>query len=239
MTIPNASSPDPATDPAADWGTTFLNRFDFKVRRAGRVVHPVSGEHFEIGADVRSQTFRRSFGEVVLFPLVSGLIRRSRLHLAAVSLAGTGGAAQPAADFFKQIAGPEGLDFQDDAFYAVGIFSPGGWPEERLQRSEIRGNAAFYLVHKLEGTRWGVLGPEGPLRHLFDPEILDEKRARARSALDRHPRLVLPGDQLALEQLLEQEHLDAVTVRHVVEASDGLFRIIDHKGKTYVQRCTR
>ncbi len=229
------SSPPPSADAAGDWGTTFLNRFDFKVRRAGRIPHPVSGELFEVGSDVHPQAFRRSFGEVVLFSLVSGLVRRSRLHLAAVSLTLS---TRPPGDLLDRIAGPEGLDMQEDAFYAVGIFSPGGWSEERLARPELRGNAVYYFVHKLEGTRWSVLGPEGPLARLFDPEILDEKRARARAALDRHPRLVLPGDQLALESLLQQEHLDPVTVSRVVEASGGLFRIIEHKGKSYIQRCT-
>lgn len=239
MNEPNPPIPHPPAAPVADWGTTFLNRFDFKVRRAARIVNPLSGEHFEVGSEVRPQTFRRSFGEVVVFPLVSGLIRRSRLHLAAVSLAAGGPETRPPEDLLRRIAGPEGLDMQDDTFYAVGIFSPGGWPEERLRRSELRGNAVYYLVYKLEGTRWGVLGPEGPLASLFDPEILDEKRARARAALDNHPRLVLPGDQLPLEALLEQGHLDPVTVGHVVAASGGLFRIIEHRGKSYIQRCTR
>lgn len=237
MSDANSPIPDAPAAQAADWGTTFLNRFDFKVRRAARIAHPVSGEQFEVGPDLRPQTFRRSFGEIALFPLVSGLLRRSRLHLAAVRLAGP--ATPPPEELLQRIAGPEGLDMRDDTFYAVGIFSPGGWSEERLRRAELRGNAVYYFVHKLEGTRWGVLGPEGPLARLFDPEIIDEKRARARAALDNHPRLVLPGDQLSLESLLEQEHLDPVTVARVVEDSGGLFRIIEHKGKSYVQRCTR
>ena len=143
-------------------------------------------------AKAQAQVFRRTFGDVTQFPLTSGLLKKERLTLAAICLERTGLATmgevlKPAESIFQQIAGPDGLNFEDEAFYCVGIFSPAGWPEEWRDLAEIRSNALFYLVEKGEGTAWNVFGPEGPLRDLFDPETAGEKQARAARALADHP----------------------------------------------------
>ncbi len=220
-----------------NWGATFLNRFDFKVRRAGHVVHPVSGEKFEIDPEIEARAFKRMFGSVVQFRLSSGIFARNRIELTAVDLS----AADQSCDMdpLRQIAGASGIDFADNAFHCFGVFSPSGWPEDRKTQAEIRGNALYYLVQKEEGTLWSVLGPEGSLKQLFDPEIADEKRIRAMNALKTHPRLILPGDQVVLDVFLEEQRLDSTTVRCVIQDSKGLLEIIEHKGKSYIQRCIR
>ncbi len=178
------------------------------------------------------------------FTLTAGLIRKARLTLAAIRLEGTGLASagevpEPAPDLLQQITGPDGLDFHDERSYCVGIFSPVGWPVRWKDQAEMKGNALFYLVEKVEGTRWGVSGPDSPIRDLFDPESKDEKSTRARDALAGHPGLILRGDQVAVDAFLEQESLDRETVRDVVEACSGRYLMIEHEGKFYIQRSLR
>ncbi len=220
-----------------NWGATFLNRFDFKVRRAGHVIHPVSGEKFEIDPEIEARSFKRVFGSIVQFRLSTGIFSRNRIELTAVDL--SAGDQNPDADPLRQIAGASGLDFADNAFYCLGVFSRSGWPEDRKTQAEIRGNALHYLVQKEEGTFWSVFGPEGSLKQLFDPEIPDEKKARAANALKTHARLILPGDQVALGVFLEEQRLDSTTVLCVIQDSKGLFEIVEHKGKSYIQRSIR
>jgi hypothetical protein len=225
-------------------GETFLNRFDFKVRRVGKLIHPAGGETFEVSPETRARSFKRVFGEVAQFRFTSGIISRSRFNLSAISLVAgdqtqAGGLVNPAEDLLRQIAGPSGLDLADDAYHCIGIFSPSGWAEERKAQMEIRGNAIFYLVQKEEGTLWSVYGSEGPLKQLFDPEIAEEKQMRARDALGKHARLILPGDQIAMDAFLEEHRLDAETVIHTIQDSKGIFEIVEHKGRTYIRRCIR
>lgn len=69
------------------------------------------------------------------FPLTAGLLKKGRFTLAAIRLeaagmTATGEAQRPADDLLQRISGTDGLDFKEEAFYCVGIFSPAGWPEE-------------------------------------------------------------------------------------------------------------
>ncbi len=226
------------------WGQTFLNRFDLKVRSLRQITHPRSGDEFKVDPGLRVQLFRRTFGEVAQLTVATGLIRKMHLVLSAVRLEGTGLASTgdfpgPAQDVFQQIAGLDGLDFQDEKFYCVGIFSPVGWPAEWKGQEELKGNALFYLVEKATGTRWNVVGPDHAVRDLFDPESQDEKRARAEKALAGHASLILRGDQIAMNDFLEEESLNQETVRSVVESSDERFQIIEHNGKHYILRSLR
>jgi subtilisin family serine protease len=244
MTASNGSSPKPAQATGSHWGESFLNRFDLKVRNAGQLIHPRSGEMFHVDAKLQAQSFRRIFGFVAQFPLAAGLLKKDRLILAAIRLEATEPvtASQgrlPADDILQQIAGPNGLDFKDEVFYCVGVFSPAGWPEEWKLHAEARGNAVFFLVEKGEGTCWNVYGPKSPLRDLFDPEIESEKRARAEKALAECPRLVLPGDQVAFDLFMEDSHLDQESVAAAIGTSGGRFQVLEHKGKSYIQRSSR
>jgi len=224
-----------------NWGATFLNRFDFKVRKAGRLTRPDTGEEFEVDPSIQARSFKRVFGEVVQFPFSAGILKRARFHLTAIHLAAarplTAGENTPSAgDLLQEITGPSGLDLPDDSFHCIGIFSSAGWPEERKKQVEIRGDTLWYLVQKEEGTRWSVFGPEGPWRQFFDPEIPEEKMARARDALHSHPRLILPGDAVATDVFLKEHDLDGAILTLAVQASGGLFEIVEHKGQSYIQR---
>ncbi len=222
------------------WGDTFLHRFDLKVRSASRIVHPVTGEAFEIGPDLRSQSFRRTFGSVVQFLLVSGVLRKRRLRLAAVRLeAPPSDGAAPGASLLAVIGGPTGLDLREDMYSCVGVFSPGGWPEVWRAQAEVLGDAAFYFVEKADTTRWNVFGPPGPVLDLFDPEDEQEKEARAREALASHPRLAVQGGQVPLEALLQDLGMSRRPLELAVEASGGRFQVIEHKGRSYIQRSVR
>ena len=242
-----AFGPDPppaAVEPEPRWGETFANRFELKVRDAGSVTHPWSGAEFKVDPKAQAQVFRRSFGDVTQFPLAAGVLKKERMTLAAISLdkaglAAMGNVPKPAESLYHQIAGPDGLNFEEEAFYCAGIFAPAGWPEAWRELAEIRSNAMFYLVEKGEGTAWHVFGPEGPLRELFDPETAAEKQARAARALAEHPRLLVPGDQVAMNSFLEELHLDRHAAEAAVQAAAGRFQILEHKGKSYIQRSIR
>ncbi len=251
--IPMGVSPmtlsDPPGAPAAAksdprWAETFANRFDLKMRAIGAVKHPWSGEEFKVDPRLQAQTFRRSFGDVTQFPLSSGLLKKGRLTLAAVALeadapATNGTLPRPAETIFQQIAGPDGLDFDDEAFYCVGVYSAAGWPEEWKNLAEIRGNAMFFLVEKGEGTRWNVFGPQGALRPLFDPETPGEKKTRAAQALAGHPKLVLPGDQIPMDAFLAEFHLDRQAAEAALQSAGDRFQLLEHKQKFYIQRSIR
>jgi subtilisin family serine protease len=244
MTASDCSSQKPSQAPGSHWGESFLNRFDLKVRNAGQLIHPRSGEAFHVDAKVQAQSFRRIFGYVAQFPLTAGLLKKERLTLAAIRLETTEPVTArqgqlPADDILQQISGPDGLDFRDEVFYCVGVFSSGGWPEEWKSHAEARGNALFYLVEKGEGTCWNLYGPKSPLRDLFDPETEGERKARAEKALAEYPRLVLPGDQAALDLFMEESHLDRESVTAAIGTSGGRFQVLEHKGKSYIQRLSR
>jgi hypothetical protein len=231
----------PPLDASALWGDTFLNRFEWNVRNSGRIRCPDSGEEIRLDRNMRAQSFRRLFGEVIQFAVAAGRIGMPRLHLAAVALRSPEGAESearraPALTTLRQISGAEGLDFQDGKFYCVGVFSPGGWPGEWTQQAELRGNALFYLVEKGEGTRWRVFGPQDPLRALFDPESGEEKAARARTALADSVQLVLPGDSVALDSFLQEHGLDRAAVESAIRAGSGRYRIVEYKGRPNIQR---
>jgi hypothetical protein len=242
-----AFDPDPppvAIEPSPRWGDTFANRFELKVRNAGCVAHPWSGAEYKVDAKAQAQVFRRAFGDVTQFPLASGLLKKERLTLAAIclertALATMGEVLKPAESIFQQIAGPDGLNFEDEAFYCVGIFSPAGWPEEWRNLAEIRSNAMFHLVEKGEGTAWNVFGPKGPLHDLFDPETAGEKQVRAARALADHPKLIVPGDQITMNAFLEAYHLDRESAEAAIQTSGERFQILEHKGKSYIQRSIR
>jgi hypothetical protein len=244
-TLPMMTEDPPSRNPAVTasplWGDTFLNRFDWKVRDSGYVRRPDTGEEIKLERNVKAQAFRRAFGEVIQFALPSGRMKKPRLHLAAISLQATGPALSgqhswPPENTLRQISGSEGLDFQDERFYCVGVFSPGGWPAEWKNQAELRGNALFYLVEKGEGTCWRVFGPRDTLRDLFDPETADEKTARARKALADSAKLTVPGDQTAMDSFLEEHWLDLVALENAIQAWPGRFQIIEHRGKHFIQR---
>ncbi len=244
MTTHDLRSQPPPMAPVPCWGDTFINRFDLKVRDAGRVIHPWSGEEFEIDPKSQGQSFRRSFGGVTQFALAAGLLKKNRFILAAVrrdleALAPGGAGLQGADSILQEIMGPGGLAFTDQDFYCVGIFSPTGWPEDWKRHAEARGNALFYLVEKGEGTSWIVFGHESPLRDLFDPETCGEKRVRAEKALSDHPRLALPGESVTMASFLAEHNLDRQSAAAAVQVAGGRFQILDHKGKTYIQRSIR
>ncbi len=218
-----------------DWGATFLNRFDLKVRKAGRLTVPTTGEQFRIDPSLQPVSCKRVFGEVEQFRLSAGIFGISRLSLTAVSLSEE--SSRPGKDILRLIAGPSGLDLPEREFHCIGIFSPAGWTEERQNTAELRGNALYYLVQKQEGTLWSVFGPEGPLKQLYDPEIQEEKVVRARNTLASHPRLLLPGDPVALDIVGKEHRIDPEILVMAIQASEGLFEIIKHKGKSYIQRC--
>jgi hypothetical protein len=243
MTTSDPADPSSSQESSPHWGETFLNRFDMKIRAAGKLVEPHSGTEFQVNPKAQAQSFRRLFGSVTQFQFSAGLVRKERLSLAAVRLERvtpvTAGSWQPPENLLQQIAGPDGLDFQDEIFYGVGVFSVRGWPESWKQHVEARGNALFYLVEKGEGTLWHVFGSSGPLRGLFDPETVEEKNARAEKALAKHPQLLVPGDQISLDPFLEDNHLDRESVASAINAANGLFQIFEHKGKSYIQRSSR
>jgi subtilisin family serine protease len=237
MSTTDSDSQQISGAPSPHWGETFLNRFDLKIRHIGQVTQPWSGEAFAVDPKIQSQAFRRKFGDVAQYPLSSGLLVKERFLLAAIRLDPS--ALESTGNILQQIAGQEGLDFQDKACYCVGIFSPTGWPEEWRNHAEARGNAMFYFVEKGEGTSWIVSGPKSPLRDLYDPESRNEKKARAEKALAHHTRLVVPGDQIALETFLTEQQLDRESAVAAIETSGGRFQILEHKGKSYIQKSTR
>jgi len=129
------------------------------------------------------------------------------------------------------------LDFEDDTFYSVGIFSPVGWPRQRKQHPEVRGNAVFFLVEKQRDRRpWAVFGPDCPLSEFFDPETDAEQKTRARDALYDHPTLAIPGEQIPLDSFLSEYELGLEVVAQAIRESDGRFQIIERKGESHVQR---
>jgi hypothetical protein len=244
MTASDCSSQTTSQAPGSHWGESFLNRFDLKVRSAGQLVHPRSGEIFHVDAKAQTQSYRRIFGYVTQFPLTAGLLKKERITLAAIRLEATEPVTAnqrqlPAENILQQISGPEGLDFRDEVFYCVGVFSSGGWPEDWKSYAEARGNALFYLVEKGEGTRWNIYGPKSRLRDLFDPETEAERKVRAEKALAEYPRLVLPGDQVALDLFMEEYHLDRESVAAAIGTSGDRFQVLEHKGKSYIQRSSR
>ena len=244
MAAPHPSDKQALPAASAHWGDTFLNRFDLKVRNAGRVVHPWSGEEFLVDPKSQSQSFRRMFGDVTQFRLTAGLIKESRFTLAAIRLdpeavTSTAAGRQVAENILQEIMGPSGLDFSDEGFYCIGIFSPAGWPEDWKKHAEARGNAVFYLVEKGEGTTWLAFGHESPLRDLFDPESREEKKSRAESALANHPKLALPGDSVPLDAFLAEHRLDRESAAAAVDVAGGRFQILEHKGRSYIQRSIR
>jgi hypothetical protein len=225
------------------YGDIFLSRFDWKVRRAGRLQHPIAEEEIRVERDLQAQRFRRTFGEVTQFVLTAGVLRRLRVNVAAVRLENAGlvraGESEaPSETCLRQISAPSGLDFQDDRFYCVGVYSSAGWPQEWRVQAEIRGNAMFYLVEKGEGTCWHVYGPKGPFSDLFDPESLAEKTLRAEKALSGSAGL-LSGEQVLLDAFAEEHHLDRAAVETALQTSAGRYQLIEHRGKSYVQRSTR
>jgi hypothetical protein len=213
------------------------------VRNAPRIVHPVTGEAYNVGSSLQSQSFRRAFGSVVQYCLVSGLLKKRRLRLAAVRLESE--AATPAQvecptdELLRRIAGADGLDFREDTYHCVGIFSPVSWPDAWKDQAEIRGDALFFFVEKGEASCWNIFGPDTPIRAFFDPEDEAEKTTRAAGALSVHPRLAVRGDTVPLAMLLEQLRMPKEPVLRAIEASDGRFQVINNKGKLHIQRSSR
>jgi hypothetical protein len=201
-------------------------------------VHPADGTVLEVNPKMPAQTFRRDFGEVLLFMLSAGFIAKSRLWLAAIRLAERA-AGNSGTDLLRLVGGPDGLDFEEGDFYSVGLFASAGWPEVWRTQAALRGNALFYLVEKAEGTRWRVFGSDSPLLRLFDPETTEEKAARAAQVLAGHARLVLPGDQVDADAIRAEQGLDAGALEKAIEASNGRFHKMEYKGKTYIQRSIR
>jgi hypothetical protein len=243
MTVTD-SQPPPLPAPLRSWGTTFMNRFELKVRSAGRVLHPRSKEEFIVDPNLQPQSFRRAFGDVTQFSLQTGVILRSRVNLTAIRLdpeilVSEGSVRHDANDLLQRIMGPDGLDFVGEHFYCVGIFSDAGWPEAWRIHEEVRGNALFYLVEKGKGTSWIVSGRQDPLRDLFDPENGEEKKTRAELALKNHARLVMSGDSVPMDSFLSEQHLDRPSILAAIETAGGRFQILEYKGKSYIQRSTR
>jgi hypothetical protein len=220
-------------------GAAYLNRFDFKIRTAGHLSHPLNSAVFEIGSNSQAHQFKRVFGEVSQFSFTSGFLHRIHLKLTAISLEPPQNEESVNADILQQISGPSGIDVADHAMHCIGIFAPSGWPEERRGQAEIRGNALFYLVQKEEGTRWSIFGPKGPLKQLFDPETAEEKMARARSALDANSGLILPGDQVGMDAFLKEHQLEPTDVLDIIRDSHGILKVLEYKGKNYIQHCIR
>ncbi len=225
-------------------GDIFLARFDRNVRSQREIPLPCTGETIRLDSETYAQTPQRLFGDVRQFVFQSGLLRRNRLCLAAILLkyAGLRGDPQklsPAENLVDQIAGPMGLDFEESVFYAVGIFSPVGWPGSWKTRGTIRENAYFYFVEHIEGTVWEVFGPESPWKNLFNPETASEQQKRAAKALVAAPELVFPGGLIFLDIFLQENRMNREAVEQAVGSSDGRYLIIEHKGKFAVQRTAR
>jgi len=217
-----------------DWGAVFLNRFDFKVRAAGRLSHPLSNAVFEIGPKTQPQQIKAGFGEGEQFRFAAGFLGRTQFKLTAVSLTDTGEANL---NLLQQVAGPSGISVSDGALHCAGIFAPSGWPEQLRALADYRGNALFYLVQKEErSTLWSVFGPKGPMKQLFDPETADERRERTKSVLDTDTRLLSVGEQVWLDAFLKEQRLDPSDVLQVIHDSKGIYEIIELKGKAYIQR---
>ena len=223
---------------------TFLTRFEGNVRARLGIEHPVTGDVYRIDPGLLVQKFNRRFGRVVQLQLsIRRLLKKHRLVLAAVALEPGGleemdGRTRPVPDLLRQIAEPDGLDFQDDAFFVVGVLSPVDWSADWRPHAAIGGSAAYYLVNHVRNTQWRVVGSDKPeeMKSLFDPESLDEKAARARGVLDGHPGLVLAGDHVDVRELASEHGLDRATLDEVVKASNGRWQIIEHKGRAIVQR---
>ena len=143
----------------------------------------------------------------------------------------------PHPELLRLITGEEGLKCEDDAFYAVGIYSQMGWPRE-WGHGQTRGNAHFHFVHKTQAGTWAVDGPNDDFGGLFDPERTEQKIARAALAITTHSDLIVPGGLVPLDALLREQDLDRASVEHAVRTSGGRFRMIDYKGRSAVQRTT-
>jgi subtilisin family serine protease len=221
----------------------FLNGFEFKVQQRGRFQNPNSKEELKINPKQLPQNFNCPFGRVRQFVFKTGFPKKTaRLVLAAITLDAGGlraadGGYAPIPDLLRQVAGQRGLDITAEVFYVVGIFSPVGWPAE-WRRAQGRGNAIFYFINRGDEGGWEIRGADGPFRPLFDPELPEEKVERARQTLGSHTDLMLPGGQAPLDALLEEFHLDRGSIQAAVQASAGRYRIIDHKGRSAVQRTT-
>lgn len=244
--------PRPATSPAGSTpadprhAQTFLDRFRLKVRDAEWVVHPLAGNGLQVDPKTL-QAFERSFGRVVQYPLESGMwpIKKVALVLSAVALGDRAYEAsehgpRPVLDILQRVVG--GLDLEDGVFYCVGLFSPRGWPEDWKRQAHARDNAHFYLVERRpESTQWSVFGPKDGSANLaiwgfFNPETEDERWRRLAQALEKHPDLLLPSSLITLQPFLDEHEVERADVEEVVKRSGGRFRIIDHRGRSAVQR---
>jgi subtilisin family serine protease len=232
---PNAgpSAPGAAAGPSA--AVTFFDRFEYNVQQARSFER--GGEIFEAGRTHLVQSFSCRFGQVKQFDLTAGVVWKSHLVLAAVSLN-----ADPADTLFDDIAGLDGLEFDDRRFYAVGILSPSPWPEAWHRLAPKRRNAVFYLVEQTPAHGWAVCGGEvnaetgaDVFKPLFDPETGPEKVARAAAALNAEPGLKLPGGSVNLETFLDTHQVERPVVEQAVAGSPK-FQIVDQKGRAVIQR---
>ena len=225
----------------------FFSGFDARVRGLNAFRDP-NGDVFLVDPGVASEEFRCPFAEVRQFSFQIGIIDKKHAVLAAVSLERGGLVAgatgpEPSPDLFSHIGGRDGLRFEDQRFYVVGIFSPVGWPEHWKMVGFSRGNVHSYLVSKVEGsTEWRVDGPDSELSELYDAESPEQRAARERVLFTKVQEKLnncrdlrsTAGSPVPIEDFCRDHSLDRGLVQRAVAASTS-YELWVYNGVTYIR----
>jgi hypothetical protein len=225
----------------------FFSGFDAHVRGLNAFCDP-TGDVFLVDPRIPSEEFRCPFGEVRQFSFQVGIIEKKHAVLAAVSLERDGlveGASgpEPAPGLFSHIGGRDGLRFEDQRFYVVGVFSPVGWPEHWKMVGFSRGHVHSYLVSKVAGSsEWRADGPDSELSGLYDAERPEQRAAREQVLFTKvQERLKscrdlrsTAGSPVPIDSFCRDYNLDLTLVQRAVTASTG-YELWVYEGMTYIR----
>src|SRR6185503_419676 len=237
------SNPCAIADDAVIAGQRFFDRFDQRAARVEELVNPVTAKAVR-KSDPFHQTPLRKFGAVSRYNFTGG-IRVSRLDLTHSSLSliavrvGEGGLqakdgrCEPSTELLRSL--PQELDFKDGGYYVVGVFSPVGWPATWTNFDHVSANFEVHLVECRDG-RWQVHGSDTEFRTLFDPRSDKELLAGLMSALQGEARLVIPGDQVSLDEFSAAHGIAPELVSKTLAVQDLGYQVISQKGRSVIQR---
>lgn len=242
LTMPEENAPQPcqldATQKLAAEG--FFSRISTKVRERAELVQPVTGK--AVSRQDPPQTPKMRFGRVHRVNYSGGawILAHSPLAIVAVSLEGAGlhgrgGTCVPADNLIAQLGAPDGIDFDDKTYHAVGVFSPFGWPPEWKQHPHITANVEIHLVEHRDG-RWQTTSPPGCQFADFFGEGANDEVARAERALRDEAGLGVAGQQVRIAAFCERWQVSRDAVITAVGKSSDRFLLVPAEAPKAIQR---
>lgn len=242
LTMPEESAPQPCRLGAAQKlaAEGFFARISTKARERTELVQPVTGK--AVSRQDPPQTPMMRFGRVHRVNYSGGawILAHSPLSIVAVTLEGAGlvardGHCVPSDNLIVQLGAPDGIDFDDKAYYAVGVFSPVGWPPEWKQHPHITANLEIHLVEHRDG-RWLTTSPRGSHFASFFSEAEFDEEARAELGLRQDERLQVAGQQVRIPAFCERWQVSRDAVIAAVGRSSHRFLLVPAVAPKAIQR---